>query len=137
MRGPGGLIELYSATIAAAHTGDVGISVPVEGLKALLVEAVFAYGAGGTSCIAYVQTRVKGGTWRDIMNLAFTTAAAKKFSKVSMYAALAAAAAVSDAAMTNDAILDGFLGDELRVKRVSTGTYTGVSTLTVTASAKY
>ena len=137
MRGPGGLIELYSSTIAAANTGDVGVTAPVEGVKALIVEAAFAYGAGGTTCDAYLQTRVKGGTWRDIMNFNFTTAAAKKWSKVSVDIAMAAAVATSDAAMSANTILDGLLGDEIRVKRVSTGTYSGATSLTVTASAKY
>ena len=138
MRGPGGLITLLPATtIAAAVTAETGIACPVEGLRDLLVEAIFLYGSSGTTLKVWVQTRVKGGTWRDIMNFAFTTSAATKWSKTSISIALAAARAASDAALTDDTILDGMLGDEIRVKYTSTGTYAGATSIQVMASAKY
>ena len=138
MRGPGGLITLLPATvITAAVTGVTGIAAPVEGLRDLLVEAVFTYGSSGTTFKIWVQTRVKGGTWRDVMNFDFATTTATKWSKVSIGIALAAARAVSDAALTADTILDGMLGDEVRVKYTSTGTYAGSTTVTVLGSAKY
>ena len=133
-----GLITLLPATtIGAAVTGTAGIACPTRGLRDLLVEAIFLYGAAGTTLKVWVQTRVKGGTWRDIMNFAFTTSAATKWSKVSMAIALAAARATSDAALADDTILDGFLGDEVRVKYTSTGTYTGATSIEVVGSAKY
>ena len=128
---------LPATTIAGAVTGSVGPTFPTEDLKDLFVEAAFLYGSGGTTVKAWVQTRVKGGTWRDIMNFAFTTAAATKWSKVSLGIALAAARAASDAALADDTILDGFLGDELRLKYTTTGTYAGATSLTVLGSAKY
>lgn len=134
----GGLMTLLPATtIAAAVTGTVGVTCPTEGLRDLLIEAKFLYGAGGTDAKAWIQTRVKGGTWRDVMNFAFTTSAATKWSKVSVAIALAAARTASDAALGDDTILDGFLGDEVRVKYTTTGTYSGATSLEVLGSAKY
>lgn len=137
-RGPGGLITLLpQTTISTAVTGETGIAVPVEGLRDLLVEAKFLYGADGTTLKVWVQTRVKGGTWRDIMNFAFTTTALTKFQKTSISIALAANIATSDAALSDNTILDGMLGDEVRVKYTSTGTYSGATSIEVLASGKY
>lgn len=134
---PGGLLTLVpQATITTAAT-VTGTAFPTAGLRDLLVEANFDYGSSGTDLNVYVQTRVSGGTWRDIMNFNFTTADAKKWSKCSISIALAAARATSDAALASDTILDGFLGDEVRAKYVSTGTYAGSTTIAVTGSAKY
>lgn len=134
----GGLITLLpQTTIAAAVTGVTTLAAPTKGLRDLLVEAIFLYGAAGTTLKVWVQTRTEGGTWRDIMNFAFTTSAATKWSKTSIAIALAAARATSDAALADDTILDGFLGDEVRVKYTSTGTYTGATSIQVLGSAKY
>lgn len=121
-------------TAVAAQTGTAVISL--VGAKVLVVEAVFTYGSGGTSAKVWVQTRVAGGTWRDIMNLAFTTSSATKWSKVSSYAAMTAAQTASDAALSDDTILDGLLGSEVRVKYTTTGTYAGGTTLAVRAAIK-
>jgi hypothetical protein len=125
---------LPSTTIAGAVTGQVGQVIKARSApRYLLVEAAFAYGSGGTTAKAWVQTRVSGGTWRDIMAFAFTTAAAKKFSAVNGAIALAAAIAVSDGALADDTILNGFLGSEFRVKYTTTGTYAGATSLTLSA----
>lgn len=134
----GGLITLLPpVTITAAVANVVGPTVPVNGLRDLLVEAAFVYGSGGTTAKAWVQTRVKGGTWRDVMNFAFLIASLTKFQKVSIVTALAANIAASDAALADNTILDGFLGDELRIKYTTTGTYAGSTTLALIGSGKY
>lgn len=127
--------DLLPATeITAAGTV---VSAPVrvqEGLRYLALQATFAYGSGGTTAKAFVQTTIDGGaTWRDVACFAFTTASAKKFSALSAEIALAPAAAASDGALVDDTILNGLLGDEWRVKVVSTGTYAGGTTLQVGA----
>ena len=135
---PGGLLTLLPATtITTAVTGVTTVAFPVAGLRDLLVEAIFTYGSSGTNAKFWVQTRTAGGTWRDIMNFAFTTATATKWSKVSIATALAAARTASDAALTDDTILDGFIGAEIRLKYTSTGTYAGGTTISVLAEAKY
>lgn len=130
------LTLLDSTTIAGAVSGSVGTTaLGLTGMKYLIVEAIFVYAAGGTTVKAWIQTKV-GDTWRDIMNFAFTTSSATKHSAVNATTALAAVIAVSDAALTDDTILSGFLGDSLRVKYTTTGTYTGVTTLQIKAVAK-
>ena len=135
---PGGLLTLLpQTTITTAVTAVTTVAFPTDGLRDLMVEANFDYGSGGTNLNIWVQTRVKGGTWRDIMNFNFTTADAVKWSKCSIGTALAAARTASDAALSSDTILDGFIGDEIRLKYTSSGTYAGSATITVLGSAKY
>lgn len=131
------MILLPTTTIAAAVTGVTTTPVPVPfNARGLLVEAEFLYGSGGTTVKAWVQTRVKGGTWRDIANFAFTTSAATKWIGIRQDIALAANIAASDAALADNTILDGFLGDELRVKYTTTGTYGGATSLAVRATLR-
>ena len=133
----GGLVTLLpETTITTAVTNSVTLAQLVEGLRHLLVEAIFTYGSSGTSAKFWVQTRTKDGTWRDVMNFAFTTASSTKWSKCSVSIALAAARTASDAALADDTILDGFLGDEIRLKYTTTGTYAGSTTIKVLASVK-
>jgi len=128
---------LPSTTIAGAVANQTpGPVAQVGDARHLLVETAFAYGAAGTTCKVWIQTRVKDGTWRDIISHAFTTAAATKWSAIQTGIAVAAAITASDAALTDDTILDGFIGDELRVKYTTTGTYTGATSLVVRATAK-
>ena len=125
----------YTA-IAAGVANQLGAAIPLRRtVRHLVVEATFAYGAGGTTVKAWVQTRVVGATWRDIMCFAFTTAAAKKWLAVSALS-ITAAVAASDAALADDTAVAGLLGDEIRVKYTTTGTYTGATTLTVVGQVK-
>lgn len=114
---------------AVAATG----TTPVKGLVGayyLVVEAIFLYGAGGTTANAYIQTSLDNGlTWIDIMNFSFTTAAASKISAVVATTALAAVAVPGDGALASNTILSGLLGSRFRAKYVTTGTYTGATSL--------
>ncbi len=130
-------ILLPTTTITAAVTGTLGRALEIRrAAKALLLEAAFVYGSADTTLKLWAQTRVLGGTWRDIANFAFATTTATKWSAVYVYTALAAATAVSDAALGDDTILNGFIGDEIRVKYTSTGTYAGDTTITLRATVK-
>jgi hypothetical protein len=122
-------------TIGGALTGLISevFRLPM-GMTALAVQAAFLYGAGGTSAKAWVQTSLDGGvTWVDIMCFAFTTAAATKVSAVRQSIALAAAITPTDGTMSDNTILDGLIGDLLRVKLTTVGTYTGATSLAITA----
>jgi len=135
---PGGGVSLLSpaVTITTAVTGVSGVVADVSGIRDLLLEAIFTYGSGGTTLKVWVQTRVKGGTWRDVANFAFTTASGTKWHKITSSLALAANQATSDAALADNTIVDGFLGDEIKVKYTSTGTYAGGTTIKILASTK-
>ena len=131
-------IDLLPATVITGAVTVTGASIPVpEGLLYLSAQATFAYGSGGTTCKAFIQTSVdNGATWRDIACLAFTTASAKKTSAVSAFIALAAAVAVSDGALADDTIVNGLIGDLFRAKVVTTGTYAGGTTIQVSGVAQ-
>lgn len=132
------LTLLAPATIGAAAAGV--LSTPVTDLAAMesvAVECVFTYGSGGTSVTAYVQTSLTGGlTWFDIMAFQFTTATARRLSSVRSGIALAANVTPGDAALTVNTILDGVLGDRLRIKYTSVGTYGGATSLAIYAVTK-
>jgi len=126
-------IDILPATTITGAGTVTGTSFTVQaGVSYISAQATFTYGSGGTTCKAWLQTSLDGGTtWRDVASFAFTTASAKKTSALSSAIALAAAQAVSDGALADDTILNGLLGDLWRVKVTSTGTYAGGTTIAV------
>jgi hypothetical protein len=130
---------LPTTTLAAAAANQLSprtIALRL-GARGLLLEANFVRAGGGTTAKFWVQTRVKDGTWRDIACFAFTTSSAKKWHAIKTTIAVAPAIAVSDAQLGDDTILDGFLGDELRVKYTTTGTYSGDSSIAILATVQF
>lgn len=131
---------LLAATTIAAAVGPIGGTVftSLAGMNYLGVEAIFLYGAGGTTVKAWIQTSFDGGTtWVDIINFPFTTAAASKTAAVStQITAGAAPVTVTDGTAADNAIVNGVLGDRVRCKYLTTGTYTGATSLALYAVAK-
>lgn len=131
---------LYSATITTAITG-VG-QTPVIGLtpfKYVALLAKFVFGSGGTSADAYVQTSIDGGvTWFDIANFHFLVATASKLSAVVYDPATAFTAGTvpGSGTLAANTVLNGILGDRLRVLITTVGTYAGGTTLSVDAVTK-
>lgn len=122
------------AAVAATATTPVTI---LSGMTYLVAQAKFLYGAGGTTTKAFIQTSLDGGvTWIDIMCFAFTTSAATKVSAVVATTALTAGITPTDGSLTDNTIVSGLLGDRVRVKYVTTGTYTGATSLEIDAIAK-
>lgn len=127
---------LPATTIGAAVANQVSATMMIGGARYLTAQAKFLYGAGGTTVKAWLQTSLDGGTtWIDIMSFAFTTAAATKVSAVTANIALAAAVTPGDAALADNTILTGLLGDRVRIKYTTTGTYTGATSLAVDVRA--
>lgn len=128
-------VLIISTAISATATTPVK---GLAGMKYLVVQAVFLYGSGGTTANAYVQTTLDGGvSWIDIMNFSFTTATAVKISACTTSIAPATQAnAPTDGSLTANTIVQGILGNQLRVKYVTTGTYAGATALQLTATAK-
>lgn len=129
---------LAATEITTAVTGVVTpplfLGMQRDAPRVLAVEGIFTYGSAGTTLKVWVQTSLDGGTtWIDIMCLAFTTASAKKVSAVRESIALAAATVPTDGALGDDSIVDGLLGDRIRLKYTSTGTYAGSTTIKVVA----
>lgn len=104
-------------------------------VRAIALQATFAYGSGGTTAKVYVQTSLDdGATWIDIACLAFATTAAVKVAAVKA-ATARAVATPTDGTLADDTLLDGLIGDRVRVKVISSGTYAGASSIAVSAVA--
>jgi len=117
-------------TTAGTYTSDA-ISIPM-GASVIMTQAAFVRGGGGTTCDVFIQTSVDNGTsWIDIMQFAFATTTVTKISGVRPYIALAANVTPGDGGLSDNTILDGCIGDRLRVKTVVVGTYSSTSTLDV------
>jgi hypothetical protein len=107
------------------------VSIPM-GASVIVTQAAFVRGGGGTTCDVFIQTSVdNGASWIDIMQFAFATTTVTKISGVRPYIALAANVTPTDGALSDNTILDGCIGDRLRVKTVVVGTYSSTSTLDV------
>jgi hypothetical protein len=132
------LTLLAPTTIGTAAAGV--LSTPISDLAAmesLTAQATFLYGAGGTKVTVWLQTSLdQGASWIDVICWTFTTAAAKKISSVRHHTVVAASYLPTDGTLSDDTIKDGVLGDRLRVRYTSTGTYTGATSLAIFAVTK-
>jgi len=140
----GPLVLLDTTTITTAVTSVTppivmfGDYLSEKEAQYLAVQGTFVYGSGGTNCTAYIQTSVDGLTWADIISFQWTTTSGVKVSAVHATAAVfwAAASAPTDGSLTANTILNGLIGDRIRVKYTTTGTYAGGTTLRVVAMGK-
>lgn len=131
-------LQLMSETITTAQTAST--KTAVTGLargKSVALHCNFTYGSGGTSAKVYVQTSFDGGTtWVDIANFAHTTASLRRLYNLSGLTPVTTVYTATDGALADDTAKDGLIGDQLRVKFTSTGTYGGTTTMAVHAIAK-
>lgn len=141
MRTPAVAYGIHAAfgtkTITTAVTGVTTYAYGAVGLTGLgsaryvNFQSILTYGSGGTTADVYLQTSLDGGTtWIDVANHHYTTATATKVSAVTTGIAPAAQAfAPGDAALSAGTIIQGILGDRIRLKLTTTGTYAGATTL--------
>ena len=112
--------------IAAAATTICEVIDGLAGMKAVTLGLRLAYGSGGTSVKAYVQTSLdQGNTWIDIACVVFGTASEHQVVNLSGLTPKTTQVTPSDGALADDTCVDGILGDRLRLKAVSVGTYAG------------
>ena len=120
-------------TLAGAVTGleFAPFAFDPKSASTLTVIAEIVRDTGGTTCRVDVSTSFDDGdSWTEIMQFHFTTASDRKL--CSIRRATAVAAAVDpDAALADDAILDGLLGGRIKAVLNTTGTYAGTSHITV------
>lgn len=95
----------------------------------------FIYGSGGTTAKAWIQSSFDGGTtWFDVCNFAYTTATLTKVGSVHLYPSAGVTPATpTDGTLADNTCNNGLIGDRLRVKLTTTGTYAGSTSLTITA----
>lgn len=129
-----GLKSFGDFAVTAAGTVLSDLVEDLGGALAMTLSARLAYGSGGTSVKAYVQTSLDGGsTWFDVWCATFTTASAHKAVNLSGLTPKTTAATPSDGSLTDDTAVDGVLGDRFRVKVVTVGTYAGSTVLSMRA----
>lgn len=127
-----------SGEVITSQTAANGTSITyldrLDGMLASAIEMRFAYGSGGTSVKAWLQTSLdQGQTWVDIACGAFTTSSATKIFNLSALTPKTSVVTPTDGTLSDDSAVDGVLGDRLRVKVTSVGTYAGNTTLGVRA----
>lgn len=132
-------LTLINAVLAGAVAADVSAAVVVPRvgrIESLTLQAVITVAGGGTTAKAWVQTSLDGGvTWVDIASFAFTTSTATRVYHLTP-AAVTSIATPTDGSLADNTAVNGLLGDRFRVKLTTTGTYTGASSLVITAIAK-
>lgn len=132
-----GVKDLGDFAITAAGTA---VGTPITGLDGILAATVqlrLAYGSGGTSVRAYVQTSLdQGSTWVDLACVLFGTASEVAVLNFSGLTPKTTAVVPTDGSLADDTAIDGILGDRFRVKIVSTGTYAGSTVLTARLVAR-
>jgi hypothetical protein len=130
-----GAFLLFAGQITAALSAQQ--QTPIEDLEGMLsasIVARFAYGSGGTTAVALIQTTLDGGTiWHDIARFDFATASAIKYANLSGLTYKAAAALST---LGSEGQNDGVLGPMVRAVITSTGTYGGGTLLDVRMIAR-
>lgn len=130
-----GTFSLGDFSIGAAATQIGDVVDDLSGALAITLSARLAYGSGGTSCYAVVETSLdQGVTWVQIARFDFTTSGIQKMLTVSGLTPRVAAA--NAGSLSADTALDGTIGDRLRATVVSTGTYAGSTVLSVRANVR-
>lgn len=137
-----GIYNLGDASVTAAVTDSVitsGTSAAgatqalidrLEGMSSVSLECRFVYGSGGTSVAVTVQTAFGGSNWIDVARFEFTTTNAAKAANIIGSGASAIAAIT---ALSTETVGPSILGDRLRAKITSVGTYAGSTTVSVRA----
>lgn len=132
-----GLYSLGDFTITTAGTQTGEWVTDLEGMLAAAVSLRLSWGSGGTTVRAFVQTSLDGGTTAtDIACVLFGTASEHAILNFSALTPKTTQVSSTDGALADDTAVDGVLGDRLRLKVVSTGTYAGSTILTARVTAR-
>jgi hypothetical protein len=130
------MITLLSKTLTAAETAAVttadGLDLPFA--RGVLLQFNFTYGSGGTNGKFWVQSSADGGaTWCDVACFAVTTSSARRLFNLRAQTPVTSIATPTDGTLADNTAVDGLLGEQLRVKYTTTGTYAGGTTINITA----
>lgn len=130
------LTLMPTTPITTAQTNVTTVPVPLSDHvdAEIQLQATFAGGTGGTSVNAYVQTTLDGGlSWFDIANFSFANSPGVRISEVDSDTVAAANYTPTDGTLAANTTKDGLIGSQLRVKWTSVGTYSGGTSLGITA----
>lgn len=119
-----------AAVIKPAETGLI--------IKGLAIQFNLIYGAAGTSIKAWVQTSLDNGvTWIDIANFAATTASLRRVYNLYALTPVTTIATPTDGTLADNTSVDGIIGEQIRVKLTTTGTYSGGTSVVINAIPHY
>ena len=125
---------LAASPVPAAVAGNaIAASLVTELANAghITAQFTFDYGSGGTSATYWLQTSLDGGaTWIDIACVQFTTADAVKIVNIDAGGYVAPGYVPGDGTLAVGSVVDGIMGDRLRVKQTIVGSYAN-STISV------
>lgn len=111
-----GSFNLANRAISTNITGEVQTAVDgLEGAVAVTIRGQLAYGSGGSSFKAWVQTSLDNGeNWQDVCCFAGTTASFVKEFNISGLTPVTTAYTPTQAAMSDDSAKDGIVGSQWR-----------------------
>ena len=136
MLNPGNYSLADRAITTALNEAQTPI-IDLDGATAITLQARLIYGSGGTSAKVYVQTSLdQGVSWIDVACFAFVGAGIPKVANLSGLTARPVLATMTDGALADDTVVDGILGDRLRARIITTGTYSGNTVVSVRASVR-
>lgn len=96
--------------------------------RTLCIQGAFAYGSGGATVNAYVQTSIDGGvTWTDIAQFSFATTSARFLYNLSSLTVNKTQVTPDNGTLPANSAQDGILGPLFQVLLASTGTYAGTT----------
>lgn len=131
-----GIINVGNFAIGAAGMQIGDPVIELEGMISCNLQAQFIYGAGGSNVSVYFQTSLdQGNNWIDIACIVFTTSNGIMFVSLND-SFLTTPTAPTDGSLTANTCLNGVLGDQIRAKIISTGTYTGSTNLILRACVR-
>lgn len=114
-------VDSFNVTSAGTYTIEIG-NTP-SGATQMCMQSDFIYGSGGLTFKIYLQTTVdNGNTWFDIASSAFLVASARKILTATLNATNNTFIA-TDGTLTDNTVIAGIAGMQLRIKYVVTGTY--------------
>lgn len=135
------LVNAHAITTAQSIATRGKVHKLPDDCKGLTAECIFVDGGGGTTIDIFIQTALDAGgstnvnrepqVWVDIMQFAFLVTAARKILKVREETAIVAAVTETNEALADDTAISGIIGSHVRARIVTTGTYTGTTTIDV------
>lgn len=130
-----GIKSLGDFTITTAATAIGDAVTDLDGMSEVDVQIRLSYGSGGTTCKVFIQSSIdQGTTWFDLWCFAGLLASKVRLRRLKPDGNELTPA---DGALADDTVAAGIaIGDRLRAKVVSTGTYAGSTLVSIRASVR-
>lgn len=130
---------IASLTVTTAVTAQVTAPLQFRGgaPESLGIQANFTYGSGGTTVDGWVQTSFdSGATWTDVVNFHFTTSSLRAAYNLSSLTPVTTQYTATDGTLASNTAKDGVIGNLVRLKYTTVGTYAGGTTLKVDVQSR-